>query len=94
MINAKEAREIANIPKIEEALEKVSEAIENAAGDGKISITWRDYPISGKLYSNNKIPEYEYFKNALEINGYKVDLGVECRQFVDIWLDISWEEGI
>ena len=90
MITAKEAQEISNIPKIDEAVELVSKKISTAAQEGKVNIQFRDYPVSGKMYSNNKIPEFEIFKKILNDNGYKVEVKVECRQFVDIWLDISW----
>ena len=95
MITAKEARTLIDPDfELKEKIEKIGEAIERAARDGKTRlVTGYQYKKDPDLwiqggYSRTK--EWEKAKKILEELGYKVTFVYKELQFVDMYTVIEW----
>jgi hypothetical protein len=87
MISAKEAREIAGAP-LEKVLAKLNIIIRNAAAKGQTSIRVPyDHCIFHGYSARFKNPEVN--AKLVEL-GYNVTTQSEDRQFVDVWIEVSW----
>lgn len=87
LITAKEARELSAVP-TEEMIIEINKMIVSAAnkGERKIRIPYEYCEFKG--YSAKfKRPEVE---KALVNVGYNVYTQSEERQFVDVWIEVSW----
>ena len=73
---------------VAEILEDVKEAAE--AGRTSIKTYACDFG-SGNLYNGQPTPLQQAVMKKLTDLGYKASIRCEERQFVDIWLQVSWE---
>lgn len=94
MLKAEQARKIAAENDPTKALEAILLRVETAAKAGKYSIQVRDYGFGGAEYyaPSQQWPDFgKKLIGELRALGYSADIGSECRQFVDVWLEVSWE---
>lgn len=95
MLKAEQARKIASENDPSKALETILKRVEVAAQAGKYSIKVRDYGFGGGEYyaPAQQWPDFgKKLIGELRNLGYSADIGSECRQFVDVWLEVSWEK--
>ncbi len=72
---------------------EILEQVREAAEDGKTSIkTYACDFGGGNLYGGHPTKTQVAVLNRLRHLGYKVEIRAEERQFVDIWLQVSWEK--
>ncbi len=87
MISAKEAREMAG-PPLEKVLAELDEMIQRAATKGQTSIRVpHDHCIFHGYSARFKNPDVN--AKLVEL-GYNVNTKSEDRQFVDVWIEVSW----
>lgn len=94
MISAQKARELAKANDADTITKKIADMIEAAAKQGKFEIQVRDYGFGTTAYYGgpNEWPTLgKQVIGVLRGLGFKADIKSEDRQFVDIWLDVSWE---
>lgn len=87
MITAKEARGLAPM-KLDETLERMDSIIRNAAEKGQTSarVPYDLCNINGYSASFKSLGAEE----ALEDAGFSLETRNEDRQFVDVWIEVSW----
>lgn len=91
IIKASEAKAIAQENSIEGIMEEIGKMITKKAEDGKTILQVRDFGFGdSKLYSGKMNEKQEEIFNRLKTYGYAVKVRTEERQFVDIYLEISW----
>lgn len=87
MISAKEAKELVGVP-LETVLTELDKMVRNAAAKGQTSIRVPyDYCIFHGYSARFKNPEVD--AKLVEL-GYNVSTQSEDRQFVDVWIEVSW----
>jgi hypothetical protein len=87
MISAKEAKELAG-PPLEKVLAELDEMVRSAATKGKTNIRVPyDHCIFHGYSARFKNPEVN--AKLVEL-GYNVTTQSEDRQFVDVWIEVSW----
>ncbi|ARU04700.1 hypothetical protein CCO03_08450 [Comamonas serinivorans] len=71
---------------------EILEAVKAAAQEGKTTLKTyaRDFG-SGNLYGGQPTVAQAAVIARLNELGFKTAIRSECRQFVDIWLEVSWE---
>lgn len=90
MITAQQARDLDPARNLEGDLATLSELIERAALTGKKSIRVPHKLCKANGYSIKFVtPGVE---DALVTSGYKVTERSEDRQFVDVWIEVSWAD--
>lgn len=94
-LTARKAREITLASDPSRIVDSILREVENEAKRGRYKYITRNYGFGeGTLYAPEK--DYpEMIKSVLkELRnlGYKAEIRVEERQFVDIWLEITWDE--
>lgn len=73
---------------------EILEGVKTAAQEGKTSMkTYTCDFGSGNLYGGKPTAKQEAVMRQLAELGFKTKIQVECRQFVDIWLEVSWGEN-
>lgn len=95
MITAQKARELAKANDAETVTKKIIELIEAAAKLGKFEIKVRDFGFGTTAYYGgpNEWPSLgKQVVGVLRGLGYVADFKSEDRQFVDIWLNVSWKD--
>lgn len=87
LITADEAREISIMPAAE-MLSEIDKRIRKAAenGEREIRVPY-DYCIFNGYSAKLKRPQVE---EALVSAGYNVSTRSDDRQFVDVWIEVSW----
>lgn len=87
LITADEAREISIMPAAE-MLSEIDKRIREAAekGNREIRVPY-DYCIFNGYSAKFKRPQVE---EALVAAGYNVSTRSDDRQFVDVWIEVSW----
>ncbi len=94
MLTAKEAKSLAdNVIDINKAVSKILESIKKQAVDGKYKHIEKGYDFgSGKCYLRQELwPEHcKKIVSELERLGFNCKIGVMEKQFVDMWLEVSW----
>ena len=93
LLTAEEARELSRVNSPEELVEVILKGVKEKAEQGKSKFVTREYGFGdGCLYtSESNYPAR--ISGALRILrelGYKVDIVSEERQFVDIYLKVTW----
>lgn len=90
-MKAHEARKLTNARNPEVILDTILKMIKVAAEQGKSSIKVREFGFGdGSLYSGDPTMTQSTVIKELKKLGYTADIKVEEKQFVDIYLDISW----
>lgn len=96
-MKASEARQISDSQQPEKAVESILERIKEAAKAGKYNIRVTDHGFGdSKLYEHGARGWGTLQRNIAEqlMNlGYEVFQTSECKQFVDIYLEISWNKA-
>ncbi len=94
MLTAKEARNLAsNVVDVNKAVSEILGNIRKQAATGKYVYLERGYDFgSGKCYSRKDLwPEHcKQIVSELEQLGFKCKIEAIERQFVDMWLEVSW----
>lgn len=95
-LTAAQAADIARAKDPSFAVETILAGVRKAAEQGKYEYTTREYGFGdGACYTNEE--SYPALCKAilkeLRALGYKAHVGVECRQFVDLWLSVEWGKG-
>ena len=95
-LTAEKARDIARAKDtVFAALDEILAGIEKAAYEGKYEYITRNYGFgSGECYtSEDKYPALcQAILKELRALGFKANVRSECRQFVDLWLSVTWEK--
>lgn len=93
-ITAGKARDIARAKDPAFAVDTILNDIAKAAEAGKYEHTVRDYGFGTSCYCNeDKYPELcKAILKELRALGYRCDVQAIERQFVDMWLEIRWDE--
>lgn len=88
---ADEARQLADQnQRLHEAIVAITDYIKVTAEAGNTSIKVRDYGFSsGSCYATTP-PFCQAIIDKLEALGYTTKIRSEDRQFVDMWLEVSW----
>lgn len=91
IIKAQEARELSKKNSIEGIIEEIGKMIIESAENGESILQIRDFGFGNSELYNGKMDEkQEEIINILRSYGYSAKLRFEERQFVDIYLEISW----
>ncbi|MEL7966347.1 hypothetical protein AAG587_08220 [Vreelandella neptunia] len=93
-LTAKQARELAVKSDPDIALDKILCGIKSIAEQGKSKLLVRDFGFgSGEMYTSEKNYPAMNRKVIEELRalGYKAEIKEKCSQFVDIWLEVSWD---
>ncbi len=94
MLTAKEAKSLAdNVIDVNKAISKILESVKKQAVDGKYKHIEKGYDFgSGKCYARKDLwPEHcKQIVAELERLGFKCNIEVMERQFVDMWLEVCW----
>lgn len=92
MIAAKELYERYNQEsEIENCLKEIEQLAIEAAKKGETKIEYRNFNFgSGHLYGGAPTRPQANVISMLKDAGYKTQIHCEERNFVDIWLEISW----
>lgn len=94
MLTAKQALEIATSPLAAECVSTLLGLIEKAAQEKKTTL--RTYLCdfgSGRLYGGSPTLKQQEIMSSLRSLGYFVEVRAEEKQFVDVYLFISWENA-
>ena len=87
LITAKEAREISSLS-VSEMITQIDKKIREASNKGLCEIRVpHDYCIFNGYSAKFKRTEVE---EALVKAGYNITVMSEDRQFVDVWIEVSW----
>ncbi len=91
MLTADEARDLMRANTPDWHVEKILAAVKLAAerGESKLKSYACDFG-SGKLYGAKPTALQQAVIDKLHTLGYRTAIRVEERQFVDIWLEVSW----
>lgn len=94
LITADQARDITRAKDPTFAIETIVGGITKAAESGKYEYTIRDYGFGTSCYCNEeKYPELcKAILKELRGLGYRCTVQAVERQFVDMWLEIRWDE--
>ncbi|MDQ0422362.1 hypothetical protein J2045_003410 [Peteryoungia aggregata LMG 23059] len=93
LLTAKEALEISRKNDPEQTLRNILELVKLAAAKGEYSIKVREWGFGSAAYY---CPPQEWptigktVIGQLREIGYSADIGSEERQFVAVWLEVSW----
>lgn len=91
-MTAEEARKISKENNKDYIVENILETIQKVAYTGEFKVDIRGYGFSStSYYANGLTGEQENIIREIENLGYKAEMHVEDRQFVDIFLRVSWE---
>lgn len=93
-MTADKARDMARAKDPAFAVDTILAGITKAAEAGKYEFTVRDYGFGTSTYCNEKdYPELcKAILKDLRALGYRCDVRAVERQFVDLWLEIRWDE--
>jgi hypothetical protein len=93
-MTAEKARDIARAKDPEFAVDTILADIAKAAEAGKYEYTTRDYEFGSKCYcSEDRYPELcKSILKELRALGYRCTVQAVERQFVDMWLEVRWDE--
>lgn len=93
-MTADKARDIARAKDPAFAVETILAGIAKAAEAGKYEYTIRDYGFGTSTYCNEcDYPELcKAILKELRALGYRCSVQAVERQFVDLWLEIRWDE--
>lgn len=93
-ITAGEARDIARAKDPAFAVDTILAGIAKAAEAGKYEYTTRDYGFGTSTYCNeDKYPELcKAILKELRGLGYRCNVQAKELQFVDLWLEVRWNE--
>lgn len=70
---------------------EILDLVKNSASVGKRSLRYRGFGFgSGSCYGSDIPSHCKAIIEELKALGYTANIGVEERQFVDIWLQVSW----
>ena len=92
-LTAAKAAEIADKNDPAKAVDAILEGVQKQAQAGRRTLRVNDYGFaSGECYAQrDKWPTHcRSIQDDLRALGYKAEVRVEERQFVDIWLQVSW----
>lgn len=93
-LSAASARDIARAKDPAFAVETILTEVAKAAEAGQYKYTTREYGFGSKTYCNER--DYPLLCKAIlkELRelGYQCQVNAEERQFVDLWLEVSWAE--
>jgi hypothetical protein len=91
--NAQDARDLMRGKTPEYHVDLILEQVKVAAHEGKDRIkTYACDFGSGNLYGGTPTPLQQAVMDQLHALGFKTAIRCEERQFVDIWLEVSWGE--
>lgn len=93
-MTADKARDITRSKDPAFAVDTILAGIAKAADAGKYEYTVRDYGLGTGTYCNEKdYPELcKAILKDLRGLGYRCDVRAVERQFVDLWLEVRWDE--
>lgn len=93
-ITAEKARDIARAKDPAFAVDAILAGVTRAAEAGKYEYTTRDYGFGTSTYCNEKdYPELcRAILKELRALGYRCNVNAVDRQFVDLWLEVRWDE--
>jgi len=94
-LNAKKAREITKASDSSLVVDSILKEVEREAKKGNYKCIIQNHGFGdGILYApENQYPEHiKAVLRQLRNLGYKADVMVEEKQFVNIWLEITWDE--
>lgn len=93
-ITALKARDIARAKDPAFAVDTILAGVAKAAEAGKYEYTIRDYGFGASCYCNEKdYPELcKAILKELRGLGYRCTVRAVERQFVDMWLEVRWDE--
>lgn len=82
------------MPKTPKAVvEDITEMCAKHAKKGKTSMKVRFYGFGdSKVYAGELTDNQKEVMKELRELGYKTRIGSTVKQFVDVWLEVSWEE--
>ena len=88
------ARDISRAKDPAFAVDTILAGIAKASEVGKYEYTTRDYGFGASTYCNeDKYPELcKVILKELRALGYRCNVQAVERQFVDLWLEIRWDE--
>lgn len=90
-MTAEEARKISKENNKDYIVENILETVQKVAHKGEFQVDIRGYGFgSTSYYANGLTEEQGKIIREIENLGYKAEMHVEERQFVDIFLRISW----
>lgn len=92
-LTAAQALDIARSKDPSGIVDQILERVRVAAEKGEYSIKVRDFGFSsGSWYDGSGTAEGKAVIAELKKLGFNADIGAECLQFVDLWLEVSWKE--
>ena len=94
-LTAKQAHDLARAKDPAFALDAILAGIEKASLEGRYEYITRNYGFgSSQCYAaEEKYPALcQVILKELRDLGYKARVQSECRQFVDLWLSVTWEK--
>lgn len=95
LLTAAEAFELSRKNDPQETVRNILELVRLAATRGEYSIKVRDWGFGGGEYycAPQQWPSSgKAVIGELRQLGFKADIGSEARQFVDVWLEVSWSD--
>ena len=92
MITARELYEKYNQESaLDSCLNEIEQLVIEAAKKGETKIEYRNFAFgSGHLYGGAPTEPQAKVISMLKDAGYKAEIHCEERNFVDIWLEVSW----
>jgi hypothetical protein len=93
-MTADKARDLARAKDPAFAVDTILAGIAKAAEAGKYEYTLRDYGFGTACYCNEKdYPELcKAILKELRTLGYRCEVKAVERQFVDMWMEVRWDE--
>lgn len=94
--SAKDAKALAKLNDPNELLNVILEEIRHEASEGKYQYITRDRGFGeGELYDveQNYPPKIKQVLTSLRDRGFDAQIVTDCRQFVDIYLQVSWADS-
>lgn len=89
---ADKARDLARSKDPGAAVLDILKHVKEAAEAGKYTVDIRSHGFGDGWAYGGETPAYNRaIMDELKKLGYAVNVGSECRQFVDVWLIVSWE---
>lgn len=94
-ITAKEAASLAQAKDPAFAVDTILAGVKKAAEDGKYEYTTRDYGFGTSTYCNERDypPLCIAILKELRALGYACQVHAQERQFVDLWLSVTWKDA-
>lgn len=95
-LTAEEARQLADAHDPSKAIDAILANVRKAAARGEYMIKVSDFHFGSNVCycpENQWPPLCQAIVKELRALGFQCDSRSECRQFVDLWLEVSWGAG-